>query len=377
MTALSGTRQPQLMPTIAPSWYVDPDIFAREQTAIFGRRWILVGRAAEIPQPGAYITVAVAGDNVIVARQADGGVAAMLNVCRHRGARILLDWSGVCKKFIRCPYHAWSYGLDGSLKGAPNLREWIGESQDSLGLQRVAVREAYGCLWVNLDPDGVSFEHDVERQIRVRMGDLERIGAWELERLETGRRIVYDVRANWKLIIENFQECYHCTSIHPELTDVIPEFRGGVASQANGAGYGSAMGAQIEGFTVDGRPGLAPLPQVPEADRRLYYGMTITPSAFINLIGDHAIIHHIIPLAADRTTVVCEWLFDPEALAAGADIDATVELFDRVNLQDFEACERCQLGAGSPTYAHQGVLVPSEHHLEGFYAEVRAAVQDR
>jgi phenylpropionate dioxygenase-like ring-hydroxylating dioxygenase large terminal subunit len=89
MTALSGTRQPQLMPTIAPSWYVDPDIFAREQTAIFGRRWILVGRAAEIPQPGAYITVAVAGDNVIVTRQADGGVAAMLNVCRHRGARSL------------------------------------------------------------------------------------------------------------------------------------------------------------------------------------------------------------------------------------------------------------------------------------------------
>jgi Rieske 2Fe-2S family protein len=374
VSAVSGAGHEQLLPSIDSSWYVDPEIFAREQTAIFARRWILVGRASEIPEPGAYITASVAGDNVIVTRQEDGMVAAMLNVCRHRGARILLDQSGVCAKFIRCPYHAWSYGLDGSLKGAPNIREWVGESQASLGLQRVAVREQYGCLWVNLDPDGVSFEDDVEPQVAFRMGDLQRINAWELDRLTTGRRIVYDVAANWKLIIEHFQECYHCTSIHPELTEVIPEFRGGVASQANGPGYGSSMGQQIEGFTVDGRPGLAPLPHVPEEDQRRYYGMTITPTAFINLIGDHAIVHHIIALAPDRTTVVCEWLFDPDALAAGADTDATVELFHRVNLQDFEACERCQLGAASPTYEHHGWLVPSEHHLERFYAEVRQAV---
>jgi Rieske 2Fe-2S family protein len=372
VTALSGADR--LAPALDLSWYVDPEIFEREQRAIFARRWNLVGRSSEIPEPGCYITVSVAGDNAIVTRQQDGSVAAMLNVCRHRGARILLDDRGVCQKFIRCPYHAWSYGLDGSLRGAPNLRDWVGDSQSSLGLQTVRVREAYGCLWVNLDSDGMAFEDDVTRQIVHRMGDSERIDAWELDRLTTGRRIVYDVKANWKLIIENFQECYHCTSIHPELTDVIPEFRGGVASQANGPGYGSSIGEQIEGFTFDGRPGLEPLPNVPEADRRRYYGMTITPTAFINLIGDHAIVHHIIPLAPDRTTVICQWLFHPDALAAGADIDPTVELFDRVNSQDFEACERCQLGASSPTYRHDGVLVPTEHHLERFYAEVRSAV---
>jgi Rieske 2Fe-2S family protein len=372
MTALS--RPGRLLPALDLAWYVDPEIFAREQRAIFAQRWNLVGRSTEIPEPGAYITVSVAEDNVIVTRQEDGSVAAMLNVCRHRGARILLDERGSCRKFIRCPYHAWSYGLDGSLRGAPNLRDWVGEQQSSLGLQRVAVREQYGCLWVNLNRDGVSFEDDVERQIDRRLGDLDRLEAWELDRLATGRRIVYDVAANWKLIIENFQECYHCTSIHPELTDVIPEFRSGVASQANGPGYGSSMGEQIEGFTVDGRPGLEPLASVPEEDRRRYYGMTITPTAFINLIGDHAIVHHIIPLSVGATTVVCEWLFDPDALAAGVDIDPTVELFHRVNLQDFEACERCQLGAQSPTYRHEGVLVPTEHHLERFYAEVRSAV---
>jgi Rieske 2Fe-2S family protein len=372
MTALSPASR--LLPALDLAWYVDPEIFMREQQAIFAKRWNLVARSSELPEPGAYITVPVAGDNVIVTRQGDGSVAAMLNVCRHRGARILLEERGTCAKFIRCPYHAWSYGLDGSLRGAPNLRDWVGDQQSSLGLQRVAVREQYGCLWVNLDSDGVSFADDVERQIDFRLGDAERLDAWELDRLATGRRIVYDVAANWKLIIENFQECYHCTSIHPELTDVIPEFRSGVASQANGPGYGSALGEQIQGFTVDGRPGLEPLAHVPEADRRRYYGMTITPTAFINLIGDHAIVHHIIPLSANATTVVCQWLFSPEALAAGVDIDPTVELFDRVNRQDFEACERCQLGASSPTYRHDGVLVPTEHHLERFYAEVRNAV---
>ena len=372
--AVPGTDHPRLLPALDYSWYVDPEIFATEQRAIFARRWILVARGSEIAGPGDYLTVSVGGDNVMVVRQPDGGLAAMLNVCRHRGARILLEDHGSCAATIRCPYHAWSYGLDGALKGAPSLRDWVGDQQDSLGLQQVAVHEQYGCVWLNLDPEGISFDEDVGGQLRARLGEDAKIEAWELERLQTGRRITYDVAANWKLIIENFMECYHCTSIHPELTAVIPEFRGGLASQAHGAGYGSSLGERIDGFTVDGRPGLEPLPHVADDDLRRYYGITITSGALINLVGDHAIIHRIIPLSADRTTVVCEWLFSPEALAAGVDIDPTVELFDRVNRQDFDACERCQLGAGSPTYAHHGVLVPTEHHLERFYDEVRSAV---
>jgi Rieske 2Fe-2S family protein len=227
---------------------------------------------------------------------------------------------------------------------------------------------------VNLEVDGVAFADDVQPQIRARLGDDDAIAAWELERLVTGRRIVYDVAANWKLLVENFMECYHCATIHPELVDVIPEFRKGVASQAQGPGYGSPFGEDIEGFTVDGRAGLTPLPHVREEDQRRYFGMTITPSAFVNLVGDHVIIHRIVPVAEDRTTMVCDWLFTPEALAGEPNIDPSVELFDRVNRQDFEACERCQLGATSRAYAHGGVLVPSEHHIEQFYEAVRAAV---
>jgi Rieske 2Fe-2S family protein len=363
-----------LLPTLERSWYVDPAVFVAEQAAIFARRWVLAGRSSVLTEPGAYLTASVAGESVIVVRQPDGTVAAMLNVCRHRGARILLESHGVCRRRIRCPYHAWSYGLDGALAGAPNLREWVGDQQASLGLQTAAVHEEFGCLWVNLDPDGVRFADDVGAQVQRRLGDSDRIGAWELERLVTGRQITYDVAANWKLIVENFMECYHCTTIHPELVRVIPEFRGGVASQSAGPGYGSAVGQAVTGFTVDGRRGLAALPNVADEDRGRYFGMTITPSAFINLIEDHAIVHRLEPIAVDRTRVVCDWLFSPEALTDGADVDPTVELFDRVNRQDFAACERCQLGAASRIYAHENLLVPLEHHLKVFYDEVRAAV---
>ena len=373
MAALSES-EPTLIACPDRSWYTDPAVLDAERTAIFARRWVLVGRGSELPDPGDYVTVEVAGESVIVVRQDDGAVHAMLNVCRHRGARILLDAQGSCARTIRCPYHSWSYGLDGALLGAPNLREAVGPAQARLALQPVAVHEAHGGLWVNLDADPESFDADIGVQLRDRLGSDAALGGWELERLITGRQIRYEVAANWKLIVENFMECYHCASIHPELVSVVPEFRAGVASQAQPIGHGSPLSAAADGFTVDGRAGLATLPRLDDPQRRAYFAITLLPNAFLNLFDDHVVVHRFTPLAVDRTEVVCDWLFAPEALAAQPDIDPTVELFDRVNLQDFEACERCQLGAMSRVYAHDNVLVPAEHHLQRLHELVGAAL---
>jgi glycine betaine catabolism A len=363
-----------LVPSLDRSWYTDPAVLDAELERFFGRRWMLVGRAAELESPSAYLTAEVAGESVIVMRQDDGTVAAMLNVCRHRGARILLDQHGSCGRALRCPYHSWSYRLDGSLLGAPNMRDAIGDARSGLGLQRVRVHEAHGCLWVNLDPHARAFDEDTGAQLRARLQDDETLAHWELERLTTGHRIAYQVSANWKLIVENFMECYHCASIHPELVSAVPEFRDGIASQALPVGHGSALREDADGFTIDGRQGLPALPGLPEDARRKYYAITLMPNTFVNLFDDHVVLHRFTPLAVDRTEVVCEWLFDPDALAAQPEIGPTVELFDRVNLQDFEACERCQLGAQSRIYGHDSVLVPAEHHIAGFHDEVRAAV---
>jgi Rieske 2Fe-2S family protein len=343
------------------SWYTDPDVFEREQRSIFGRRWLLVDRSERLPYPGSYLTAPLAGENVIVIRQQDGSLRAMLNVCRHRGARILLEDRGSCQRTLRCPYHSWSYGLDGALLGA---------------LQHVRVHERYGCVWINLDPDAPAFDEDTGAQLRSRLGSDEAPAGWELERLTSGHRIDYDVAANWKLIVENFMECYHCSSIHPELVAVVPEFRDGIASQALPVGHGSSLRDTAAGFTVDGRSGLPTLPGLSEDAHRSYFAITLTPNAFLNLFDDHVVLHRLQPLASNRTRVVCEWLFAPEALAAHPKIGPTVELFDRVNRQDFDACERCQFGAASRIYKYENLLVPVEHHLATFHDEVRAAITE-
>ncbi|HEX4831630.1 MAG TPA: RHO alpha subunit C-terminal catalytic domain-containing protein, partial [Trebonia sp.] len=203
------------------------------------------------------------------------------------------------------------------------------------------------------------------------LGDAGRVADWQLGRLRTGHTIVYDVAANWKLIVENFMECYHCAPIHPELTSVLPEFAGGFAAQYY-VGHGAAFADRAQGFTVDGSAGFGVLPGLaPEQDRR-YYAITIRPQAFINLVPDHVITLRMTPLAADRTIVVADWLFDPAVVAAGHDLSRSVELFDRVNRQDFDACERTQPSMTSRAYRDGGVLVPSEHHIAAFHEWVRA-----
>ena len=146
-----------------------------------------------------------------------------------------------------------------------------------------------------------------------------------------GRRITYDVKANWKLIIENFMECYHCATIHPELTEVLPEFADGYAAQYY-VGHGAEFGAEIQGFTVDGARASTTIPGIAEDQDRRYYAMTVRPQVFINLVPDHVIIHRMFPLAADRTVVECDWLYLPEVVARGSrDLTRSVELFHRVN----------------------------------------------
>jgi glycine betaine catabolism A len=194
--------------------------------------------------------------------------------------------------------------------------------------------------------------------------------------LAVGRRITYDVKANWKLIIENFMECYHCATIHPELTEVLPEFADGYAAQYY-VGHGAEFGEEVKGFTIDGSEGLDRIPGVAEDQDRRYYAITVKPQVFINLVPDHVIFHRMYPVAVDRTVVECDWLYLPHVVESGKDVSRSVELFDRVNRQDFDACERTQPGMSSRLYAGGGVLVPSEHHIGAFHDWVQERLGGR
>jgi Rieske 2Fe-2S family protein len=184
--------------------------------------------------------------------------------------------------------------------------------------------------------------------------------------LVTGQVLTYDVAANWKLIVENFMECYHCATIHPELTEVLPEFAQGLAAQYY-VGHGAEFGSDISGFTIDGSAGFETLPGVTEDQDRRYYAITIKPTVFVNLVPDHIIFHRMYPLAPDRTIVECDWLYTADVVEQGRDVSRSVELFHRVNEQDFDACERTQPAMSSRAYRNGGVLVPSEHHIAEFH----------
>ncbi|MEU1498685.1 aromatic ring-hydroxylating dioxygenase subunit alpha [Streptomyces sp. NPDC005732] len=357
---------PSLIATLPGRYYTDPEIFRQEQESLFESMWFCAVRSADLARPGAFRTVQVGRENVLITRSRTGELRAFLNVCRHRGARLCTEESGEIRRNLQCPYHAWTYGPDGRLVAAPNLVKMPDVDRAAYGLIGVALREWLGYAWVCLADEPPSFEETVQGAAVERLGDAAAIEHYGTEGLALGRRVRYDVKANWKLIVENFMECYHCATIHPELTEVLPEFAEGYAAQYY-VGHGAEFGEEIRGFTVDGGEGFGRLPDVADDQDRRYYAITVKPTVFVNLVPDHVILHRMFPLAADRTVVECDWLYAPEVVESGADVSRSVELFHRVNEQDFEACERTQPAMASRAYRNGGVLVPTEHHIGIFH----------
>jgi Rieske 2Fe-2S family protein len=294
MTATS--LPPSLISTLAGSYYTDPAVFSLEQSRIFESMWFCAVRSAELATPGSFRLVQVGRESVLVVRGRDNALRAFLNVCRHRGAKLCTQESGQVKRALQCPYHAWTYGLDGKLVAAPNLPNMPDVDRVEYGLIPVHLQEWLGYAWVCLADQPPSFVENVQGAVVGRLGDLESIERYDIDELEVGRRIVYDVKANWKLIIENFMECYHCATIHPELTEVLPEFADGYAAQYY-VGHGAKFGEDVKGFTVDGSEGFDRLPGVEEDQDRRYYAITVKPTVFINLVPDHIIFHRMYPLA--------------------------------------------------------------------------------
>ncbi|MBF6332191.1 aromatic ring-hydroxylating oxygenase subunit alpha [Nocardia transvalensis] len=374
------TTADPLIPTLGGNWYVDERIFAAEQERLFERLWFCAVRSADLAEPGRFRRVQVGRESVLIIRGHDSELRAFLNICRHRGAMLCTEDAGRIRRNLRCPYHAWTYGLDGTLHAAPNmgaLRYPSGEPIDRVayGLVPVALREWLGYAWVCLADEPPSFEAEVVNAVTARLGDPTVIDTYGIERLAVGHRVVYSVAANWKLIVENFMECYHCATIHPELTEVLPEFAGGMAAQAY-VGHGAEFGTDIAGFTVDGSAGFDPLPGIRAEQDRRYYAITIRPQVFVNLVPDHVIFHRMYPLAVDHTVVECDWLYTEDVVAQGKDVSGSAELFHRVNEQDFAACERTQPAMSSRAYRDGGVLVPAEHHIAEFHEWVSRGLEE-
>jgi glycine betaine catabolism A len=368
------TSAPSLIKTLPGRFYTEQSIFDLGMKRIYSQRWICIARGEDLPNSGSFVTATVGGESVIALRGRDGQLRAFFNVCRHRGARLCVEKTGSVGKSLQCMYHAWTYGLDGKLIAAPNLASMEDVDRSEYGLSKVSLREWLGYVWVNLADEPGDFETEIIQPVNERLGDTETLARYGIDGLRVGKRIEYEVEANWKIVVENFMECYHCSTIHPELVDALPSFVEGIAPQSVSGGHAS-YADEVEAFTLSGTGGFPRLPGLTDEDDRRYFGFNVWPQVFMNLVSDHVIAHYMTPIGPARSKVVCEWLYTPETAAkSDEELADSYLLFDRVNAQDFEACERCQMGVSSRTYDHGGVFVPNEHHIARFHEFIRGSL---
>jgi Rieske 2Fe-2S family protein len=354
--------------TLPREYYTSEEIFAAERERIFAARWICLGRADRIPEPGDYFLAEVAGESLIVTRGQDGALRAFFNVCRHRGTRLCEEEKGRFAKAIVCPYHSWSYGLDGALMGAPNMGDvpWFDKREFPLAAASVGVWE--GFLFVNLSQGPEPFEQ--------ALGPLlGRFAPWRLPALASARRIAYDVRANWKLICQNFSECDHCPPVHPALAR-LSHYKSGANNLREGPILGGFMRINEKGgsLTSSGKACGAPLGDLPEEDRDRVYYYSVFPGFFLTIQPDLVMSTRLTPLAVDRTRVESEWHFAPETLSgSGFDTSDGIGLWDVTNRQDWHVCELAQKGVSSRAYV-PGLYSTRESLLAAFDREYLRSV---
>ena len=350
--------------TLPRHFYADPEFYRRELDRFYFNRWICAGRTDRIPDAGDYFLRSIADDSVIITRDSLGDVQAFFNVCRHRGTRLREAPEGHFVDRIQCPYHAWTYDLTGRLLAAPHMP--AGFCTDQYPLHRAGCDVWEGHVFVYLGQEGrvggdegpaspklAREAGERRRGLFAQLGDLpERFANWRMGDLRLGRRIVYDVRANWKLIVLNFNECLHCPNLHPVLNK-LHHYLGADNVEPTASYCGGAMGFKsgVETMSTDGKRRRDYLPGLSDAQRQQVAYYSIYPNLFLSLHPDYMMTHTLWPRAHDRTEIVCEWHFHERELAK-PDFrgDDAIEFWDQTNREDWWISEQSQAGISSRVY---------------------------
>jgi glycine betaine catabolism A len=343
--------------------YWDPEILATELDRFFYRNWLCVGREEQLASKGDFITRQVGRESILLVRGSGGQVRGFYNLCRHRGTRVVLEAEGKGAHSFICPYHAWSYNLDGQLIGALHMQGQADFDRSEYGLHPIRVDSWGGFLWVNLEPKGPS--------LRESLGPFfARFERFPLADLRLGGHQEYEVEANWKILVENFSECYHCAPVHPNLNRLTPYTSGENDASFVGPKGRSLFSGGFMQFTKDyqsmTRSGYTNRPLVPgmtAADRKRVYYYVVFPNMFFSLHPDYLMIHRTWPSSPTHSRIENEFYFTPAAMAAKEfDPSDAIDLWNEINLQDWTVCTLAQEGTGSRAwnggrYSDKEVLV--------------------
>jgi len=331
--------------TLPARYYTDPTIFDREREVFDRQMWVCVCRLEDIPTRGAYVVREIAGDSVIVVRTGDDSVRAHQNLCRHRGTRLCAEPAGQFAGAIQCPYHAWTYDYDGRLRGAPHMDGSPGFNRDEFPLHGARAGIWDGFVFVSVAPEGPTLDE--------HLGGMKPLFApWQMQELVRAAQIVYDVKANWKLIVQNYNECLHCPTLHPALNK-LSHYLSGDNEPIRPTYMGGRMDLNdgVCTMTFDGQTKRDYLPGLSAADQRRVYYYSAFPNFLIAPHPDYVMVHTLWPISPSQTRINCEWLVHPnERAKPDFDFSDATSFWDLTNRQDWQVCELAQAGISSRAY---------------------------
>lgn len=318
--------------TLPAAWYRDPRIALLERRTVFASSWQVVGRSDQVAAAGGYVTADVAGEPVLAVRGADGVLRAFLNVCRHHAAAVVTDACGTAQA-LRCPYHGWTYALDGSLKGTPELEGVLGFERDKNGLLPVAVEEWQGFVFARVAEDGPTLTEF--------LGSLPaKVSPLGLSSLRFFERRSYELACNWKVFVDNYLDGgYHVPHLHKGLHSVL---RYADYTVVNGERY-CLQSSPLKTEGAEAATGAARA-----GDRACYFWLH--PNFMINLYAGVMDTNLVLPLAVDRTRVVFDFYFSDVTPAAADANRRSVLVAERIQSEDVAICESVQRGLGSRAY---------------------------
>jgi glycine betaine catabolism A len=378
-------------------FHYDADVYRRDLDRIWRRGWLFAGHTCEIPKAGDYFVLELDTDSIIIVRDDQGAIGGFHNVCRHRGSLICAEASGQAKKFV-CPYHQWTYGLDGKLMACRGMPEELNKSEFSL--KQVAVHEIEGLIYLSL-ADSPSDPEPATQAI----APLARPQGFRAAKV--AKAVDYLVKANWKLVWENNRECYHCNVNHPQYIkanfdhfnadDTTPRIqqqidaavrrvrrnrgldgatpthkRTGMTSfpdAVNNIWFSANRTPLVDGYVTESMDGkrVAPLMGDCREEFADTFRMRTLPNFWNHSSCDHGVSTRLLPLGPQLTSVRVWWLVD-EAAVEGRDYDLgkLMPFWQLTSEQDWEICERQQRGINSSAYTPGPYSKYKEYNVDGF-----------
>lgn len=352
------------------AWYHDPAHYAGELDVFWYGRWLAAGREEEIPEAGDWRVVRIGSQSIVLVRGEKGALRAFHNTCRHRGSILCTGEKGrFARERIVCPYHSWTYDLRGRLIATPRRMQTPDFEMTDFPLFEVAADRWGGFVFVNLAGRKAP-------ALATSLAELpRRFANYGFSSLCIGKRIVADVKANWKLLAENFSECFHCPPVHPELCRIVTAYREAGAWGLRGRESTPEFKPGAQTLTLDGSARIPPFRGLNEEERKtLYVPWMSPPNLFLNVHPDYVNAHLMFPTGPESVRIVYDWLFEPEHMPAGADLEHYVALWDLTNRQDARNCEWQQEGIRSREFRH-GHYVPQEFDCHRFAQWVRSGLR--